>query len=215
MATGPSPLSTATHAKLDGKKGLLLSVSQFATRFSDTDSILLIHGDVFSGPGFFFSGHNDPRSLSTFFESLKRNSRETWTQLKGQCSCLWISQGKIELFRSPFSPHLLFFNKDTVSDQLRILSSPNPKFSELYLKQFVLDYPSLQFSSSLTPLDNVYRVPPASIVTLTPGSDPLTEFLPTEPFMLHEGPAALEDVAKQLRDTLKSILDWHLAKRKC
>ncbi|NDG26011.1 MAG: asparagine synthetase B family protein, partial [Proteobacteria bacterium] len=79
---------------------------------------------------------------------------------------------------------------------------------------FVLDFPSLQFSSSRTPLKNVFRLPPSTLVTLTRHSAPTEELFPKESYQLVENNLSLEDAASQLKETLQNILQWHLAKGK-
>jgi hypothetical protein len=175
-------------------------------------STLLVFGDVFSLSGKDFSGPNDPRVLSTLFESLRKDPKDTWPNINGQCSCVWIDENKIEIFRIAFSPHTLFFSKKGVSDQLRRLAEPKPTYSDEYTTSFILDLPSLQFSSPLTPLKNVFRVQPASLVILSHNSEPRIELLTHKPYALNENKRSLDETSEHLRDTLKTILDWHLSK---
>ena len=206
------PLTTPTFISLDQLVPNVISVSHFCRRMSVGQSTLLVFGDVFSLSGKDFSGPNDPRVLSTLFESLRKDPKDTWPNINGQCSCVWIDENKIEIFRSAFSPHTLFFSKKGVSDQLRRLAEPKPTYSDEYTTSFILDLPSLQFSSPLTPLKNVFRVQPASLVILSHNSEPRIELLTHKPYALNENKRSLDETSEHLRDTLKTILDWHLSK---
>lgn len=207
-------LPASTHIRLENSHTSVISISPFCRRFSDLDSTLLVLGDIYGLFDHSFSGPNDPKALPTLFENLIKNPHTTWTNLKGQCSCVWVSKGHIELFRTAFSPHLLFFNHNSVSDQLIDLATSPPLFSQRYLENFVLDSPSLQFSSTLTPLDGVFRLPPASIATLAGGAEPQIEYLTTEPYRLVESSLTFEQASLGLRNILREIIDWHLQKNK-
>jgi len=206
------PLTTPTFVSLDQLVPNVISVSQFCRRMSVGQSTLLVLGDVFALFGKSFLGPNDPQVLSTLFESLRKDPKDTWPNINGQCSCVWIDGNKIEIFRSAFSPHTLFFSKKGVSDQLRRLAEPKPTYSDEYTTSFILDLPSLQFSSPLTPLKNVFRVQPASLVILSHNSEPRIELLPHKPYALNENKRSLDETSEHLRDTLKTILEWHLSK---
>ncbi|MFM8269487.1 MAG: asparagine synthase-related protein [Pseudomonadota bacterium] len=189
-----------------------ISISQFGRRLSQGDSTLLILGDIFSIHGKHFSSPNDPEILSTLFTALQNNTLNAWSHLKGQCSCIWINPDKIEIFRSALSPHLLFFSRNQVSDQLLALTDSPFSFSESYAKQFVLDLPTLQFSSRLTPFQGISRVPPASVVTLKLDTEPHIHLFEVEPYPLVEKETSFAETSEKLREQLKNILDWHLKK---
>ena len=212
MSTLSYPLTSPTFLSLEKSSPKLVSVSQFCRRMSVGQSTLLVLGDVFSLFGKSFMGPNDPQALPTLFESLRKDSKQTWPNINGQCSCVWMDDNKIEIFRSVFSPHTLFFSQKGVSDQLRMLAERHTVFSDEYTANFILDLPSSQFASPLTPLKNVYRIQPASLVHLAAHSEPKIEMLPQEPYRLKESQIPGEEISERLRDTLKTILNWHLSK---
>ncbi|NBX76479.1 MAG: hypothetical protein EBQ92_07985 [Proteobacteria bacterium] len=214
MSPLPYPLTTPTFLDFQGPRPTVVSGSQFCRRASDAQATLLVLGDIFSLFGKSFSGPTDPETLPFLFENLKKESKKTWLNLQGQCSCIWIDKKSIELFRSAFSPHTLFYSQQGVSDQLRMLTGSTLEFSDEYTTSFILDLPSLQFSSHLTPLKNVFRLPPAAIVSLKENSEPSVQLIPQEPYELNESQLTLHEASEELKETLKQILKWHLAKGK-
>ncbi|NDC24011.1 MAG: hypothetical protein EB078_05245, partial [Proteobacteria bacterium] len=96
MSVRKYPLTKATHVSLESLTPVL-SVSQFCRRSSRQEATLLVWGDIFSLGGTTFSGPNDPEALSHLLESLRNDTKKTWRQIRGQCSCLYVTPEKIEI----------------------------------------------------------------------------------------------------------------------
>lgn len=173
---------------------------------------LFLQGDVFQLAGVAFAGPRDERLLPTLLEMLRNNIRNTLVSLEGQCSLVFITPQAIHLYRSPFSPFLLFHTHTQASNDCAPLLKDGFSLSRKYLQEFVLDFPSLQFSSPLTPFEGVFRVPPHTWMTITADSAPSSEALPFQPYDLVETEGSLESTAQELKQTLERVLMWHLKK---
>lgn len=186
--------SPSTLVSLKGDSLALLSQSPFYRTIPHGNSTLLVRGDLFSG-------------------SLKDTGTEPdWTSLRGQFSAILITNKTLFAYRSPFSPHLLFYNKDTFSDQTLSLVDSSLRFSTDYLIRFVADQPSLQFSSPLTPFEGVYRLPPHSSLKWELGKSPVLTSHPFTSLGMNHESASLEASAEIIRSQLQEILMGHLKK---
>jgi len=188
----------------------LESVSPFFQKYSDGHCTLLVRGELFSVAGHSFAGPRDPAALSTLFNHLK--SGLSWELLNGNCSCILITPDSISAFRTSFSPHLLFYSDEGISDTLLSLAGKHFRFSFDYLEKFVLDSPSLQFTSPLTPLEGVHRLQPQSQLFMRSHVAPQVHLLSFTPFTLVEKDQSFEESGILLRETLREILQWHLKK---
>ena len=173
---------------------------------------LFLQGDVFQVAGIELTGPRDERLLATLLDNLRKNTRDTLVSLEGQCSLVFVTPQSIHLYRSAFSPFLLFHSDTQVSSDCAPLLGNDFSLSQEYLQNFLLDYPSLQFSSPLTPFEGVFRVPPHTWMTLAPNSTPASETLPFKLFDLVETGGTLESTAHELKRTLERVLLWHLKK---
>lgn len=187
------------------------SFSPSFQKYSELNCTLLVRGELFSLAGRSFASPHDPAALPLLFKHLK--SGLSWELLQGNCTCIFISPDSLSAFRSAFSPHLLFYSDFGITDNLLSLSGKNLRFSFDYLQKFVLDSPSLQFSSALTPLEGVYRLPPHSQLVLKDGSSPKVNLLSFNPYCLVEGEQSFEESGQVLKETLQNVLQWHLKKK--
>lgn len=135
--------------------------------------------------------------------------------IDGQFCGVLIDDACVTAYRSAFSLYLLYFNDSGVSDKLSTLSVNGSKYSFEYLQRFILDYPSLHFSYPLTPLEGVYRLPPASLLRFEPGKKPIQTLLSSKVYEFNDQKEDnREEIVVKVRETLKEILLWHLGKQK-
>lgn len=191
----------------------IVSLSQKYSKHEEEGISLYLRGDIFSLGSTEFTGPQDPQSLRSVFAALKKDPAGSWEQIQGNFSAVLTTEDRLLLYRSPFSPYLLFFNTSGVSDDLRTFLQVSHNFSSEYLKKFVLDMPSLQFNSTLTPLEGVSRLAPHTLANFTRPEVLTTQPLAWQRYSLYEGSRTLDDSAQAVRRTLENILKWHLLKK--
>lgn len=176
------------------------------------NSTIAFTGDIFSLGSVTFEGPKDPRVLPLLWNQLITEQQAPWEILSGQFSILILTRESITAYRSPFSPHLLFFSAKGVSNNLLELIPPEPLFSEDYFHSFVLDKPGLQFTSSLTPFDGVSRLRPHSSVVIAKDKDPQETVYSFPAYDWVAETSSLHTISDQLRDEVGKVLKWHLQK---
>jgi len=191
----------------------IVSLSPKFSRYTEAGLTLYLRGEVFAVGSTTFRGSQDPKSLPALLSLLKKDPIQGWEQTHGNFSAVLQIENRLFLYRSPFSPHLLFWSPKGVSDDLRTFHQMSHNFSSEYFRNFVLDLPSLQFNSSLTPLEGVSRLAPHCAAIFSSDSAPKIKCFDWNPYSLVESSWSSEESAEAVRDTLEDILKWHLFRR--
>ena len=191
----------------------IVSLSKKYLKYEEPHFTLFVRGEVFSVGSTQFEGPHDPRVLETLVSHLKDDPLNAWEQTQGSFTAVLQFKDRLFLYRSPFSPHLLFWSSEGVSDDLRIFHRMSHNFSSAYFQSFVLDFPSLQFNSPLTPLNDISRLAPHSRVSFSKGSAPETKWFAFQPYILPESSWSPTESATAVRTTLETVLKWHLDKK--
>jgi len=208
--------SQGTLIRFEGQAPKVRQRGSIYRSFTREPLTLFLKGDIWAIKGQTFSSPDDSLILSSLFNLYSAVPHDTWQKVQGDFTAVVIGPDFIEAYRSPFSPHLLFWHKRTITDQLIELSKEPDfgfEFSTDYLKDFVLDVPSLQFGLSETPLKHVQRLTPHTRLFLQGDSQPLIEQYDFEPYHLCNSQVSLNTSALELRDKLRQVLSWHLAKQ--
>jgi hypothetical protein len=167
-------------------------------------------GDIFSIGGYSCKGPDDADTLPLLLDHLL--SKKDWESVSGQFTAVLVHSAGIEAYRSPFSPYLLFYQDDSISDSLLDFMGTGHTFSQDYFHFFVLDRPGLQFTSPLTPLVGVFRLPPHSSVCLKPNSKHKLVQYPFKQYEWVEEQPQVEGFAQGLKEVIGESLKWHLKK---
>lgn len=184
----------------------------FFKTVTEGDSTLTLAGDIFSAGAVTFEGPNDSRLVPLLWKHLVSENKSPWDVLSGQFSIVIQNPDSIKAYRSPFSPYQVFFTAKGISDNLRTFMSAEVQFSSDYFRSFVLDRPGVQFTSSLTPLEGVFRLRPHSSVIITQDRKPQETLHSFEPFDWVPEKPSLQEVSTGLRAQLETVLKWHLQK---
>jgi len=199
--------------KSDGAPRLLHTSATYQ-KASKEGIQFFIRGDLWSFEDSVFSPLH-PHREEILLDYFLKDPTHFWNKARGDFSAIVIAPDFVEAYRSPFSPHLLFFQKDLLGDSLVDIVKQNPdslEFSEQYLKDYVMDVPSLQFGLQATPFSDIQRLPPHTRLVLRALRPPELIFLEQNPFTVVDRELSLEEAGLQFRNKLGEVLNWHLEK---
>lgn len=205
-------IPSSTFAQLQEPSPLSQRGSSYA-QVTKENTTLFIKGEVWGLGEQPFKSNEE--AFSALLESYFSDPSHFWSTIQGDFSAILIEPNKIEAYRSAFSPHLLFYSNKRVGDCLLDFVKGTFKsvsFSHDYLKSYVMDIPSLQFGSELTPFSGILRLPPQIRLVLQAGRDPERVAFPREPFEVVERDISLEEAGLELRNKTKEVLSWYLGK---
>lgn len=141
-------------------------------------------------------------------------ARRSFQGISGQFTAFYTDGADAIAFRAQFSPHHLYFHKTLISSDLGALARrlpKTPKFSESYFLRFAAQMRALQFSSELTPLQDVHRLLPAQELFFKNGVVEHKRDCNLHVYSICDDPAqTTDDVSKQIADLLTRIVGEQL-----